>query len=945
MKQKYIKTFVCLFSGLGALTAYSQTGNSNAANSATEIKPLSFNDTSSVSVIKNRTGAIFTLSGKELQRMMVGNLLNTLQGRIPGLTVVTGSGEPGYDNPTLYLRGQSSWNIGGNRVLVYLDGFEVDMNAIASLSPYEIESVSLLKDAIALSQFGLQGGAGVLWIKTVTGDLNSKIQITANARYGMQKVIDLPEVVDAYTFTSNYNKAMQNDGLPIKYPNPDAYSAGNDPYHPNVNWYHEMLKPTSTIQDYNLSFKGGTQRARYFVLMNYTDFTGLYKNATAIDKDYGTNARYNKINLRGNIDLQLSKNLSASVNITAITEDKNTPAGFTATQLFDNLLRTPASAFPVKNPDGSWGISSAYNFNPVQRLQRFGIWNSHTRNLQTNFSFTEKLDGLLDGLALKGGVSFSNQYVGFYQKQFSVPAFEISKDANDEPVLDGNGNVVYIQRGAIGETIAEGETSHWNRNTGQLGLEYNHSFGKSTYNAAVLAKRQNYSKNGLVYQLRHQGLSANFSYDYGHTYLLDVSASYNGSTDFAPGKRYGFFPAIGASWIISNEDFLKQGSIISYLKLRASWGKVANDNENYRFLYQQWSVGGGSWIIGSDNSSQGGRREGALANNDFSWEEKTTMNIGLDLTLLKKLSATIDIFSEKRTGILELPDAYVPAFTGFSLQYQNTGQVKNKGFEASLSFEDNDHLLQYYVRTSAAFARNEITKRAEALQPYSYLYSQGYRLGQFKGLVFDGFYQTADFDANGIINTSVVQSSYATVKPGDMKYKDQDGNGIINDYDKVPMGFAKLPEVTLGFNLGFRYKGFDFDAYLQGVMNRSISLLSDAYLYTHPFVNNNNMTAFSENNWTPENAATATYPRLSTLSNANNDQQSDFWLRNGNFFKLRSIELGYTIPIRKIPNDIRAFVNGTNLFTWDQLDGLEAERLSMGYPLMKAVCFGLTIKF
>ncbi|MFT3903058.1 MAG: SusC/RagA family TonB-linked outer membrane protein [Niabella sp.] len=945
MKKDYIKFLAFILACLGFLNSKAQDSTVLVTETKNDIKALTFADTTAVSVIKNRTGAIFTISGRELQRMMVGNLLNTLQGRIPGLTVVTGSGEPGYDNPTLYLRGQSSWNITGNRVLIYLDGYEVDMNAISSLSAYEIESVSLLKDAMALSQFGLQGGAGVLWIRSVSGIPDSKIRITANARYGLQSVIDLPEVVNAYDFTTNYNKALQNDGLPIKFAKPDAYKAANDPYHPNVDWYKEVLKNTSTIQDYNLSFRGGSQRARYFVLMNYTDFTGLYRDATAIDKDFGTNARYNKINLRGNVDLQLSKSLSVTANVTAITEDKNTPAGFTAAQLFDNLLKTPASAFPVKNPDGSWGITSAYNFNPVQRLQRFGIWNSHTRNLQTNFSFIEKLDVITKGLALKGGISFSNQYVGFYQKQFSVPAYEITKDANDQPVLDAEGSPVYIQRGSVGETINEGETSHWNRNTGQLGLEYNRSFGKSTYNAGLLIKRQNYSKNGLVYQLRHQNFAGNFSYDYDNRYMFDMSASYNGSTDFAPSNRFGFFPSVGLGWVISNEDFLRSNATVDYLKLRGSWGKIGNDNENYRFLYQQWATTGGSWLLGSGNSSMGGRKEGSIANTDFSWEEKTVLNIGLDFTLLKKISGTLDVFSEKRTGILEMPDAFVPQYTGFSLQYLNTGEVKNKGVEASLSFEDNDHLFKYYVRASAAFARNKIAKRSEALQPYEYLYTKGYRLGQFKGLAYDGFYQEADFDASGILLPSVVTSSYATVKPGDLKYKDQDGNGIINDYDKIPIGYAKLPETTLGFNVGFRFHRFDFDAFLQGVLNRTVSLLNDAYIYTHPFVDNNNMTEFSQNNWTSQTATTASYPRLSTLNNSNNDQQSDFWLRNGNFFKLRSIELGYTLPeIRKL-DAIRIFVNGTNLFTWDKIDHLEAERLSMGYPLMKAVTFGLKVKF
>ena len=897
---------------------------------------------------RRNTGAVFTLSGEELTRMTSGNLLNTLQGRIPGLTVVTGSGEPGYDNPTFYLRGQSSWNIAGNKVLIYLDGFEVNMNAISSLSAYEIESVTLLKDASALAVYGLEGGAGVLVIKTREGAVMPKTKITLNGRYGIQSVIDLPTVMNAYDYTRLYNQALTNDGLPTKYANPDLYKATNDPFHPNVNWYNETLGKTSKIQDYNLSFRGGNPTAKYFVLMNYTDFTGLYKDADAIDKDFGTNAKYSKFNLRGNVELKLSKNLSVKANITGITEDKDTPSGFTADQLFNNLIRIPAAAFPVKNPNNTWGTNSVYNFNPVQLLQQNGVYNAHTRNLQTSVRFTEKLDSFVPGLDLNGGISFSNQYIGNYIKSFTVPAYEISKNAQDEPNLDVNGNPIYITRGASSQSISEGEVGHWNRTTAQFGLNYNRTFGKQTFSGMVLAKRQNYSHNGLIYQIRSQGLSGNLTYDYDKKYIVDLSASYNGSDDFDKGNRYGFFPALGLGWVVSDEDFLKNSSVINFLKLRGSYGTVGNINENYRFLYEQWGVGGSGWIVGTGNTSKGGRTEGTIANPNASWEKKKALNVGIDATLWKNLSATIDVFSERRTGILEVASADVPSYTGFNLPFLNSGIVNNKGFEASLNYTKKSTSFEYYLGASAAFARNKVVERSQDAQPYNYLYANGYRLGQMRGLINTGFYQESDFDANGNLKAGVPSSSYANVKPGDLKFVDQDKNGIINDYDKVPIDYAKLPEITLGFNLGFKYKRFDFDAFLQSALNRTVSLLDDAYTYTHPFVNNNNITAFSANSWTPATAQTATSPRLSTLSNANNDQQSDFWLRNGNFLKLRSVELGYTLPqkgaLKKL-DVVRFYINGTNLLSFDKISDLEAERLSMGYPLMKAVSFGLRMKF
>lgn len=954
MKKEYIILFVWIVTFCGVtffgFNVKAQSSNATTVNSDKTGKDSIETIDLGLRTIKSwrNTGATFTLSGEDLTKMISGNLLNTLQGRIPGLTVLSGSGEPGYDNPTFYLRGQSSWNIGGNKVLIYLDGFEVDMAIVAALSAFEIESVTLLKDASALAMYGLDGGAGVLVINTKVGKIMPKTKITLNGRRGMQSIIKLPTVMNAYDYTRLYNQALANDGLPQRYSNPELYKAGNDPMHPNVNWYDEMLKNTSVIQDYNLSFRGGSQTAKYYALMNYTDFSGIYKNADAVDKDFGTNAKYNKINLRANMELQLSKNLSIMANLTGITEDRNTPAGFTAFGLFDNLMRIPAAAFPVKNPNNTWGINSVYNFNPVQNLQQNGIYNSHSRNLQTSIRFKQKLDALVPGLDLVGGISFSNQYIGYYQKLFAVPAFEISKNDQDQPNLDPNGKVVYIQRGAASQSINEGEIAHWNRTTFQAGLNYSRSFQQQSITASILAKKQDYTHNGLIYPLRSQGLSGSVTYDYKEKYIVDVTAAYNGSADYQKGNRYGFFPSLGLGWILSKEDFLKTNQAIDYLKLRASYGSSGNVNESFRFLYEQWAVGSGGYTVGTGNSWKGGYAEGKIATPNPSWEEKTTFNFGVDATLWKNLMVTVDVFSENRTGILEYPSANVPGYTGFALPILNTGKVKNSGFEAILTYKKEAKIFSYYASGSAAFSRNKIVEKSETAQPFSYLYEQGYRLGQMRGLVYTGFYKENDFNAGGELKDGISRSSYTNVKPGDLKFKDQDGNGIINDYDKIPMNYASLPELTLGFNLGFKFKRFDFDAYLQGTLNRTINLLDQANIYTHPFVNNNNITVFSANSWTPETAGTATSPRLSTLNNANNNQSSDYWMRNGSFFKLRSIELGYTLPQTGILRNmdlVRIYASGTNLFTWDQLDDLEAERLSMGYPLMKTVSFGLRVKF
>jgi TonB-linked SusC/RagA family outer membrane protein len=753
--------------------------------------------------------------------------------------------------------------------------------------------------------------------------------------------------MDAYGYVTAYNKALQNDGLPVKYYNPELYKAKDDPFHPNVNWYDKVLNNSSATQDYSLSFRGGNNKARYFVMGGYTDFTGAYKDANAIDKDYGTNARFRRLNLRANVNLQLTKNLSVKATVSGLTEDRDTPDGFTASSLFNNLMRIPAAAFAVKNLNGTWGNNSVYNFNPVQLLRQNGVYSSHTRSLQTNLSFSQKLDAVTRGLSFNGGISYSNLYTAVYEKQFTVPSYEVTKDAFDNPVIDASGNVTYKVLGAVSQGINDGGNAHWNRNSIQLGFNYDRTFGKSTFTGMLQVNRSEYDHDGQFYSVVEQGLRGAVTYDYSQKYVADLSFSYAGSGDFQDGHRYGLFPALGLGWIASKEAFLKDNKVIDFLKVRASYGITASSNEAYRFLYERWGVSANGVTLGTNNAGYGGRSEGDYPNADFTWEEKKTANIGVELTLLKKLNATIDVFSEKRTGILEAPVG-VPAYTGFGLRNTNTGEATNKGVEAALTYRDKIKAgFEYYAGASFSYARNEITQRAQDAQPYDYLYLKGYRINQFRGLQGAGFYQVADFDANGNLKSGVVKSTYGQVRPGDLKYVDVNGDGIINDYDKTPLKFAKLPEITLGFNVGFKYAGFDIDAFVQGVMNRTVSLLDDAFDYTHPLANNNNITAFSNNAWTPETANTATAPRLSTLVNNNNNQQADFWLRSGNFFKLRSIELGYSLPAKgflKKFEIFRVYVSGNNLLS-TKIEGLEPERLSMGYPLMKTVTAGVKVKF
>lgn len=943
MKNKYIKHFLLLVLLGSATMLNAQVATSEAGTDTTKtlLEGRQIDNGINTDDLWKYTGASFSISGEELGREMAGNLLNTLQGRIPGLTVMSGSGEPGYDGPTLVGRGLSSWNFTGNNILVYLDGFQVDMRLIASLSAAEIESVTYLKDAAALSLYGMDGACGVLSIRSKRGKDMGKTKISANVRTGLLSVVDLPTVMDAYDYTRLYNQARQNDGLTARYANPELYRTGEDVAYPNVDWYKEVLKSHSNIENMNLSFTGGGNTAKFFVLMDYTGFSGYYKDADKEGENFGTNARYDKFNIRGNVDLNITKSFSIKAEVVGSIDDKDTPAGFTASELFNKLMGIPAAAFSVKNPNGTWGNSSVYNFNPVERLRTNGIWNSHTRGLQTNFAFNQKLDVITPGLDFSGALSFSNQYIGYTETIFTGHSYELLKDNTDKPVLDGSGNYTYKEIGTISDAINNGLTNLWSRQIVQLGLTYKRDFGKHSLSGSLIARRQNYSYFGLVFAIRNQGLAFNGSYAYDKKYLASLSLGYNGSADFEEGNRYGVFPAIGLGWIMSNESFLKDNSKVNFLKLRGSYGISGNTNTNSRFLYEQKAETHSGWNFASGNTWYTGNREGAYPNLGFTWEQKTIANLGVDAKLFDLLTVNLDVFSEKRTQILESSMADIPSYTGFRLANQNTGEVKNHGVELAVRLDNNKGDFKYYVQGLFSFARNEITKKSETVQPHEWLYEQGYRINQARGLVFDGFYQGSDFDASGILISGVPSSTYANVRPGDLKYVDQNNDGVINNYDKVPFDFSKVPEITAAINGGFSYKGFDFNVFLMGVANRTVTLPT---AYTHPFVGNNNITVFSANAWTPETAAMATSPRLTTQDNSNNDQETDFYMRNGSFIKLRNLELGYTFRVGKI-EEVRLSVAGNNLCTWDKIDDLEAESLSSGYPLSKTVSFGLKVKF
>jgi TonB-linked SusC/RagA family outer membrane protein len=452
-----------------------------------------------------------------------------------------------------------------------------------------------------------------------------------------------------------------------------------------------------------------------------------------------------------------------------------------------------------------------------------------------------------------------------------------------------------------------------------------------------------YTRSGNYFPAKHNNLSGRVTYGYNQKYVAEVSFAYMGSAYFAPDKRYGFFPAASLGWIVSNEGFLKNNKVVNFLKLRGSYGVVGNDSiGGGTFMFNQYYPYTGSYYFGLTQATFSSIVQGSPANPNVTWEKEKSFNFGLEATIMNHIDFTFDVFNRQRYDILVQPLSTDPDFMGYTKPYLNQGKSSNKGFEATLRFHnDETKELKFFVEGSVSYFKNKIVYDAEAIKLYNYLYVQGNQIGQPFGLVALGFFQdAADIAASP-------KQLWTVVQPGDVKYKDQNGDGKIDQNDLYPIGNTGIPNLTAGLRLGLQYKGFDFDMFFQGVTDRTVTF--DGY-YFQAFQNNGKVGPIALNRWTPATASTATYPRLSSMNNDNNFRYSTLWQQDGSFIKLRSIELGYTIPnnISKVVlmENARVFVNGSNLFSLDHMKGYRDPEINAAvYPAYKTYSIGVRVQF
>ena len=913
------------------------------------LEPLEYNDDIQLAFespsYSSYTGAVSSTVSKELTNIPTQTLGNNLAGKIAGLTVVQSSGEPGSDAPDLYVRGKSTYN--NSDILVLVDGFEGDYN---QLLPEEIESITIFKDAAALAIYGIRGANGAMLVKTKRGVKRDKIDIRLNLRGGISSPITLPKFVNSYTYASLYNEALSNDNNCIwtpKYTDAElnAYKDKTDPYfYPNVNWYKETLESNTPYADTNLSFRGGNNNVRYYLILGYMNSQKFYiKNPDKSFEQLHNLGKTDKYNARANVDININKIFSLSANIGAVILSRTYP---NSSDFWNILATTPSNAFPIKNEDGTWAASPVYTSNPLGTLAMTGKRKTNERTLQADVMFKQDLGRILPGLKFSEGISFSS---------WSLSNYDISRDYQRWYIPKNNGiaGEPTLVAGTESEfSINQNTRSQWTRQSYQGFAEYETAINRVHKIHSILGvmySRYEVDGNNVAYL--NAGSYGRLGYDYDNRYLTEFSFSYNGSENLSKGHKFGFFPSLSFAWVLSNEKFLENNGVVNFLKIRVSGGMLGSaDLGSTRFGYQTYYVNSQySYQLGSSGSSSvTGIKEGRLGNSDITYEKNYKYNLGVDFAFFNKLNGKLDFFTEKRKGILVVQTPQVPSVVGMTLPYENLGEVSNKGFELELSYNEEISDFKFGIAGNIAYAKNKIDYQAEVFRKNDFSKRTGHSVDDLFGLEAVGFFQSEE----EINAPDTPIQTFGQVQPGDIRYKDQDKNGIIDENDVIHLGHSNLPELNYGINLTLAYKGFDFNAFFFGQAMRSVMLTNNQYAFA--FYNNGQVPVAALGRWAyyPERGVdtrnTASYPRLSTSDNKNNYRYSSFWMKNASFLRLRNIELGYSLSkslTDKLQvSGIRLYVSGTNLLTFTPLKDYDPQVMT-GYPLSKSYNIGINLQF
>ena len=909
------------------------------------------------------TGAITNVDVDVLKANPSGSMANALAGNVPGILAMQTSGKPGSVSE-FWIRGISTFGA-SNSALVLVDGFERSLDEI---NVEDVESFSVLKDASATAIYGSKGANGVVLITTKHGKAG-KINISAKAETFYNMLTQVPDFVDGYTYASMANEAKITRNLEPLYKADELeiFRLGLDPdLYPNVNWIDELLRKGSWSTRATLSMNGGGNTARYYVSGSYLDQQGMYKVDKAL-KDYNTNANFRRWNYRMNVDIDITKSTLLKVGVSGSLQKAN-DSGVGSDAIWTALMGYNAIMVPKLYSNGyvpAYGNDNGDRFNPWVQATMTGYRENWKNNIQTNVTLEQKLDFITKGLRFVGRFGYDTENNNWINRRKWPEQWKAKRFRATDGTLDydrvAEERKMFQESGSDGlrNEFFEAEL-HYSR-----GFKHHHLGGTLKYNQSSKIKTVGLGddlKQGIA--RRNQGLAGRFTYNWNYRYFIDFNFGYTGSENFAAGHRFGFFPAISGAWNIAEESLIKKHlKWMNMFKIRYSYGKVGNDNlGNTRFPYLydietmtkkdgDKTVDTGGYNFGDYTFDRyyGGMRYSSLSSPNVTWEIATKHDLGIDFSFFNdKLSGSVDYFNEKREGIYMLRE-YLPGIVGLeSNPSANVGKVTSEGFDGHFTFRQKLGAVGLTIRSNITYSKNEIVDRDEENNYYWYKMQKGHRVNQARGLISLGLFK----DYDDIRNSPVQDFDGYKVMPGDIKYKDVNGDGKIDGNDQVAIGATTKPNLIYGFGIAANWKGLDVNLHFQGAGKSTYFIdgstvhmfkLGDGWGNVLSEMANSNRWISADISGDPatENP-NAEYPRLSYGPNSNNYQQSTYWLRNGSYLRLKTVEVGYTLPTQLVNkvhfNTVRIFFVGTNLLTWSAVKLWDPDMGSTDgqrYPLSK----------
>lgn len=917
------------------------------------------------------TGAITNVDVDVLKANPSGSMANALAGNVPGILAMQTSGKPGSVSE-FWIRGISTFGA-SNSALVLVDGFERSLDEI---NVEDVESFSVLKDASATAIYGSKGANGVVLITTKHGKAG-KINISAKAETFYNMLTQVPDFVDGYTYASMANEAKITRNLEPLYKADELeiFRLGLDPdLYPNVNWIDELLRKGSWSTRATLSMNGGGNTARYYVSGSYLDQQGMYKVDKAL-KDYNTNANFRRWNYRMNVDIDITKSTLLKVGVSGSLQKAN-DSGVGSDAIWTALMGYNAIMVPKLYSNGyvpAYGNDNGDRFNPWVQATMTGYRENWKNNIQTNVTLEQKLDFITKGLRFVGRFGYDTENNNWINRRKWPEQWKAKRFRATDGTLDydrvAEERKMFQESGSDGlrNEFFEAEL-HYSR-----GFKHHHLGGTLKYNQSSKIKTVGLGddlKQGIA--RRNQGLAGRFTYNWNYRYFIDFNFGYTGSENFAAGHRFGFFPAISGAWNIAEESLIKKHlKWMNMFKIRYSYGKVGNDNlGNTRFPYLydietmtkkdgDKTVDTGGYNFGDYTFDRyyGGMRYSSLSSPNVTWEIATKHDLGIDFSFFNdKLSGSVDYCNEKREGIYMLRE-YLPGIVGLeSNPSANVGKVTSEGFDGHFTFRQKLGAVGLTIRSNITYSKNEIVDRDEENNYYWYKMQKGHRVNQARGLISLGLFK----DYDDIRNSPVQDFDGYKVMPGDIKYKDVNGDGKIDGNDQVAIGATTKPNLIYGFGIAANWKGLDVNLHFQGAGKSTYFIdgstvhmfkLGDGWGNVLSEMANSNRWISADISGDPatENP-NAEYPRLSYGPNSNNYQQSTYWLRNGSYLRLKTVEVGYTLPTQLVNkvhfNTVRIFFVGTNLLTWSAFKLWDPEMGSTDgkrYPLSKNLSLGISV--